>query len=306
MYAMPIDYLLSNFWNFFKRINFCLGICLLSISVISLGLTLYNISELHKTFNNQTGLHQKFIKQLDFIFRSDLIHVDDGPKNFSSEINPRTRENDFDTVDQNQMHNNQTILHQILMERLDFIFGTNLIKIDNGHSNFSKINPKIIKEVITTVNRIPSWVRTSKNSIASMTLTSQFEKEKSYLKFFIGHNPSYNNFKYHHEPLRVADACDRGDVDLIIFVAADMTKEDRRNAIRETWGNVTLSHNITMAVMFVLGYRPEDKILQKKIYHESVRYGDIIQGNFYDSYSTITTKMLYGYRYAILMLICYA
>jgi hypothetical protein len=71
--------------------------------------------------------------------------------------------------------------------------------------------------------------------------------------------------------------------------------------LRETWANVTLFRNITFRVVFLLGVSPatdgRSSQQQHDIEQEFVKYGDIVQGNFIDTYKNLSLKALVGLRW---------
>ncbi|KAK3593697.1 hypothetical protein CHS0354_013593 [Potamilus streckersoni] len=71
----------------------------------------------------------------------------------------------------------------------------------------------------------------------------------------------------------------------------------RRSVIRETWANKNLLMNHGIRVVFLLG-RPEDgQKVQAAIKYESDLHGDIVQGDFIDTYHNLTHKGVLGYRW---------
>ena len=102
---------------------------------------------------------------------------------------------------------------------------------------------------------------------------------------------------------KLCNACfNKGQPYLLILVNSALHHASRREAIRNTWGNGSAIWGLdgelkkTVKVVFVLGLNatqgPGD------IPRESQRYMDIIQGNFIDSYSNLTSKTLLGLRFA--------
>ncbi|XP_076275529.1 beta-1,3-galactosyltransferase 5-like [Rhynchophorus ferrugineus] len=89
-------------------------------------------------------------------------------------------------------------------------------------------------------------------------------------------------------------ACDSADIFLLIMVPSAPGHLEHRLNIRGTWGfprkNVKL--------MFLLGMVTDDK-LQEEIEIESKLHGDIIQGNFIDSYHNMTYKAVMSLKYVV-------
>ncbi|CAG7822694.1 unnamed protein product [Allacma fusca] len=85
---------------------------------------------------------------------------------------------------------------------------------------------------------------------------------------------------------------------IIVHSAPDHFAE--RQAIRSTWGSVKTLKNWAIRLVFLLGSDVEsDSGIQKSIYRESVIFGDIVSGNFQDTYRNLTYKHLMGYKWAL-------
>ncbi len=76
-----------------------------------------------------------------------------------------------------------------------------------------------------------------------------------------------------------------------------------RQAIRTTWGSVKSLRRWSFRLIFLLGQlrpRNEDWLgTQESILRESETYGDLVSGNFEDTYRNLTYKHLMGYRWAL-------
>ncbi|XP_053399559.1 beta-1,3-galactosyltransferase 1-like [Mercenaria mercenaria] len=71
----------------------------------------------------------------------------------------------------------------------------------------------------------------------------------------------------------------------------------RRQTIRKTWTNNTyFSHLGTLRTLFLLG-RTVDTSIQADIEKESKEYGDILQGDFMDTYLNLTHKGVMGLKW---------
>ena len=74
-----------------------------------------------------------------------------------------------------------------------------------------------------------------------------------------------------------------------------------RQAIRSTWGSVRTLKNWAIRLVFLLGTDtpPLDASVRKSVFRESFLFGDIVAGNFHDSYRNLTYKHLMGYQWAL-------
>ncbi|XP_074042533.1 beta-1,3-galactosyltransferase 1 [Leptinotarsa decemlineata] len=76
---------------------------------------------------------------------------------------------------------------------------------------------------------------------------------------------------------------------LLIAVTSAPSHDSARVAVRETWGNFALRKDI--AIAFLLG-ATSDQTLNGKIEQEQEIFGDIIRGNFIDTYDNLTLKTI--------------
>ncbi|XP_059473337.1 beta-1,3-galactosyltransferase 5-like [Neocloeon triangulifer] len=75
--------------------------------------------------------------------------------------------------------------------------------------------------------------------------------------------------------------------DLLIVVCSAVQHSDRRMAIRETWGSAEALAPLNAAVVFALGSRPAG---EEAVHVEAEQFGDILQGDFEDTYMNLTLK----------------
>lgn len=93
------------------------------------------------------------------------------------------------------------------------------------------------------------------------------------------------------------------DTFLVILIHSYHNHEERRQAIRETWGSVSKGSkwprrdlNVSVRIAYVLGRHFNDS-LNNRLRSEAEVHNDIIQGSFIDSYSNLTLKSVLGLRY---------
>ena len=85
---------------------------------------------------------------------------------------------------------------------------------------------------------------------------------------------------------------------IIVHSAPDHFAE--RQAIRDTWGSVKNVKNWAIRLVFLLGSGQESELsTRKSIFRESAIFGDIVSGNFHDTYRNLTYKHLMGYQWAL-------
>ncbi|XP_014778606.1 beta-1,3-galactosyltransferase 5 isoform X1 [Octopus bimaculoides] len=100
---------------------------------------------------------------------------------------------------------------------------------------------------------------------------------------------------------------------LLIFVVSLHTRRSQRDAIRSTWGSVSIGKpwprsqygnqpsnpppNLFTKVVFLFGYHPNDTH-NRELLHESAQHNDVVQANFTESYRNLTRKVLMGLKWA--------
>ncbi|KAH8409468.1 hypothetical protein KR222_006332 [Zaprionus bogoriensis] len=76
---------------------------------------------------------------------------------------------------------------------------------------------------------------------------------------------------------------------MLILITSAQTHAEARMSIRQTWGHYGTRRDIGMA--FVLG-RGTNETVNKALSEENFMYGDLIRGNFIDSYNNLTLKTI--------------
>ena len=82
----------------------------------------------------------------------------------------------------------------------------------------------------------------------------------------------------------------RNDTELIVVVITSVRNFEDRHAIRHTWA-ADIKTDTTMALVFMVGLTTDDKF-QTRLSTEHIRYKDIIQVDFFDSYLNLSLKSL--------------
>ena len=88
------------------------------------------------------------------------------------------------------------------------------------------------------------------------------------------------------------------DIRVVYIVKSALDHFKRREIIRKTWGYEKRFSDVTIKTVFLLGSTETDPEIILKIQDESYKYGDIIQGNFIDTYYNNTIKTMMGLRWA--------
>ncbi|XP_041464065.1 beta-1,3-galactosyltransferase 5-like [Lytechinus variegatus] len=86
---------------------------------------------------------------------------------------------------------------------------------------------------------------------------------------------------------------------LLVLVKSAPNNYELRETIRETYIQGTLKHNISIKVVFLLGFPAHGEADQMDINKEANINGDIIQENFQDSYYNLTIKDMMGLKWTM-------
>ncbi|XP_064594713.1 beta-1,3-galactosyltransferase 5-like [Liolophura sinensis] len=92
--------------------------------------------------------------------------------------------------------------------------------------------------------------------------------------------------------------CSRGHVLVLIYIHSALTKRQERDRIRQSWGSVNSRRGQRLVHAFLLGTSRDQKIMDR-VRQESDEYGDIVQGDFHDSYRNLTYKNLMGLKWTL-------
>ena len=97
------------------------------------------------------------------------------------------------------------------------------------------------------------------------------------------------------------DVCGKQNPHILIWVYSAIANHERRNAIRNTWGNTTLYLPLKISLIFSLA-RHETYRQQQTILEEQARYGDLVQdSDFVDTYDNLVYKVGYVLRVFFLL-----
>ncbi|TKS74168.1 Lactosylceramide 1,3-N-acetyl-beta-D-glucosaminyltransferase A [Collichthys lucidus] len=108
-------------------------------------------------------------------------------------------------------------------------------------------------------------------------------------------------------PRKCVDRRSRSSILLLLFVKSSPENFERRQAIRDTWGNesfVWSELGANVRVLFALGVHPDAErrpSVQRALFQEDRVYGDLIQQNFLDTFHNLTAKLVlqfhWGHKY---------
>lgn len=92
--------------------------------------------------------------------------------------------------------------------------------------------------------------------------------------------------------------CQKYKPDIITFIHSATKHYERRMLVRNTWGRYTVIRRFVLSHVFMVA-RTNDATMQKKIDKENETYGDIVQGQFMDSYKNLTYKHVMGIHWVL-------
>ena len=133
----------------------------------------------------------------------------------------------------------------------------------------------------------------------------QYIYGKAYTKHTVFYNSvgriqslAVNKQKYPvlHNPSKMCDS----NTFLIICIFSSPHSIERRNVIRKTWASDLILDNNSVRLVFLLGESPQEYVnLRSAIKSEHVKYDDIIQHKYVDSYRNLTTKAIIMTRWVL-------
>ncbi|CAL8333913.1 unnamed protein product [Lota lota] len=109
---------------------------------------------------------------------------------------------------------------------------------------------------------------------------------------FVQHHLAYP--RNYHFILDDTEVCRSNTPFLVLVVPVAPENRKARDAIRQTWGNETVVQGELIQTVFLLGLPSRGKITeqQEHVSKENLRYHDLIQSDFMDSYINLTIKTM--------------
>lgn len=110
--------------------------------------------------------------------------------------------------------------------------------------------------------------------------------------FFINYK-----FRYLQVPGHQCKFTTQSSTKLLILVKTSTFHFIHRKRVRETWFPSIKLDNFEAQLIFLLGI-PDNSLIQHEIDIESLRFGDILQANFIDTYHNLTVKTVMAFKWA--------
>ncbi|KAM9358154.1 lactosylceramide 1,3-N-acetyl-beta-D-glucosaminyltransferase A [Symphorus nematophorus] len=134
---------------------------------------------------------------------------------------------------------------------------------------------------------------------SSFTITSNYHHRKKGVDGGLVHYPYLIN-----HPGKCGVVAGGGDdVLLLLFVKSSPENSERRQAIRDTWGNESFVRSelgASVRVVFALGVHPDvghRSSVQRALLQEDQAYRDLIQQDFLDTFHNLTAKLLLQFHW---------
>lgn len=110
-------------------------------------------------------------------------------------------------------------------------------------------------------------------------------------------NKTINLFDIPFKYILNAEPCSAPDLLAVIIVTSHYHNVETRSSMRRAFPKNDLA-NLRLRRVFLLGEAPESVYMkQASLLDESTRFGDIIQGNFFEAYRNLTYKHLMGLKW---------
>ena len=138
---------------------------------------------------------------------------------------------------------------------------------------------------------------TDESAIVSLEKTSTIKNENRTDKDKC-YNCSAHNFKI---IIDSPDICtlkgDQTAIKLLIFIHSAPGNSFGRGIVRETWLEYCKNNTGGVRYAFLIGEVVENTTIKENVLIESQKFGDIIKGDFIDSYNNLTYKTIMGFKW---------
>ncbi|KAJ9595943.1 hypothetical protein L9F63_012836 [Diploptera punctata] len=108
------------------------------------------------------------------------------------------------------------------------------------------------------------------------------------------------NFTFISDCNRKCEETDyNGKLRVVYLIKSAVHNFDRRMAIRHSWGFEKRFSDVPIRTVFLLGITPDEPELQTQVENEKLKYGDIVQADFIDTYFNNTIKTMIGFKWVV-------
>ncbi len=190
---------------------------------------------------------------------------------------------------------NMTIKAQLLIPDLDQNNTTLLSQSESTKLNGSWIIPNTVAIKFPCLSKLDRNKTTLLSKAISAKTNLECIKNSTFFHTDIV-NPPLASSVYQNSNICKRHT-DNKDIFLLIIVLSSTTERNQRDAIRRTWGNVTVIDGKRVARIFLLG-KSMNKTVEEKVAEENDQHRDICKEDFLDTYVNLTLKTLMGLRWA--------
>lgn len=118
----------------------------------------------------------------------------------------------------------------------------------------------------------------------------KFVIELDYSRIYVKANFTNLNQHIHVTKLLSDFSCSKNPIKLLVVVISNVSSFQSRDTIRKTWGKRLKSHTTNDFRTFFAVAKTADEATQEKLNKEIAKYGDVIQGDFYEGYYELPRK----------------
>lgn len=245
--------------------------------------------------------------------------INDNTKTFSSDKHTGKFRSDLYMRSRDKMDNtDETVLDsQLVIKGVSNLYAFNdayRLGVDSRDNHIRESLVPILSDMIrnfsavhalsrynkTVLDRLYYWLNDME--VGERKASSPKDKEIARYDNKLCDNCFVRNYKYIHYPKGCGgfEGWNASDApDAVVVVMTSPNNFLRRKIIRRTWGNFSRHHHKhDIRMVFLIGKSTESLYIQDTIDAESVRYQDIVQQDFLDTYNNLTLKVLMGFEWA--------
>ncbi|KAL4232126.1 Beta-1 [Mactra antiquata] len=176
------------------------------------------------------------------------------------------------------------------------------VTINSGSDVFQK--PTVVNRSVTQTNKVTQY-KVSRQEFEYYRILKNTGTPVSLLHYYLTPRKEVVFPLNYRFMIAGHGVCKTKRVFLLIMCLSTAKNVKKRMAIRNTWGKV--ARNIPwpgesdphrrVKIMFMFG-TPESQTDQAILKREQVKYGDVVQADFVDSYRNLTIKVMMGIKWA--------
>lgn len=152
------------------------------------------------------------------------------------------------------------------------------------------VKDNLIKMAVPSNSSVNAVKPADKKTPAVITSLKPHKPETKVVEYENPSVPTHTLYRSGHR-MPPKDICPNqgAGMKLLILVTTAPSHGKQREAVRGTWGHVAFRRDVGFAFMVGTSTNPQDN---QAVEAENLIYGDVIQGNFIDSYNNLTLKTI--------------